>query len=290
MLQQFDDLVSTAAKTSTSPVRPWITLNSTGGDVATALMLGRKLRQSEAIADTGFGDVCYSACVFLLAGAVDRGIGIGGKIGLHRPYFVDSASSSLSVADIRYKKMMTEVQSYLREMNMPERLFQIMESTPPDEVNILSNQEKKDLWFGSKDPAYAEAEIAWEASIYGLSSLEFRQRSARLDAQCGSIEHTPQSLQNNVASLCRQVSNSAKMVTACETKYWADYVKNENACRARWTSAVMWGVTEKKSKEIDDQVTARCRKEGYDSAAWYACKAFVGADMKQLPEGFIPLD
>ncbi len=48
------------------------TLNSSGGNVETALDLGRYLRSRSAIATMHQGERCVSACVYLLAGASFR--------------------------------------------------------------------------------------------------------------------------------------------------------------------------------------------------------------------------
>jgi hypothetical protein len=60
-------------------------INSRGGDVAAAMAIGRMLRKENAW--LGVNGVCISACVLILAGAVDRQIGKSDAVGIHRPYF-----------------------------------------------------------------------------------------------------------------------------------------------------------------------------------------------------------
>jgi len=60
-------------------------INSGGGSIDAAIAIGRLLRNERASLDvTG---VCFSACVLVLAGAVERNVGDANKVGIHRPYF-----------------------------------------------------------------------------------------------------------------------------------------------------------------------------------------------------------
>jgi hypothetical protein len=112
---------------------PWVTISSLGGDVKAAMQIGRDLRRTEGKL-TSRGP-CYSACVLIASGAVGR-YAVG--IGIHRPYFADATTASLEEADLRYKKLMSDVRAYLHEMNMPDEIIQIMQSVGPDEIRKLS--------------------------------------------------------------------------------------------------------------------------------------------------------
>src|ERR1700690_3126536 len=58
-------------------------IDSPGGDVLAAIDIGRLMRKSHATVAINNNDKCYSACVFVLAVAVDRVV--GGAVGIHRP-------------------------------------------------------------------------------------------------------------------------------------------------------------------------------------------------------------
>jgi hypothetical protein len=122
---------------------------------------------------------CYSACALVVAGAVERGVT---QIGLHRPYFSDSSTPSLEAADQRYKEMMSEVRAYLHEMNMPDEVFQIMQSIGPNELKKISNEEARRLTLIGTDPAFEEAEFAASARRYGITSAEYRERRSTFNA------------------------------------------------------------------------------------------------------------
>lgn len=60
-------------------------INSPGGDIAAAMAIGRMFREERAWLHVN--GVCISACVLILAGAVDRSTNFG-RVGIHRPYFL----------------------------------------------------------------------------------------------------------------------------------------------------------------------------------------------------------
>jgi hypothetical protein len=59
-------------------------INSQGGDVNAAIAIGRMFRKERAHLQVNENSVCISACVLILAGAVERPV--SGAIGIHRPY------------------------------------------------------------------------------------------------------------------------------------------------------------------------------------------------------------
>src|SRR5262249_4738049 len=139
MLMPFDDK---EAQQTGKHISPIVTIASPGGDVEAAMRIGRDLRRTE-------GDVismgpCYSACVLIAAGAVER---TAFAIGIHRPYFADATTANFAEADARYKKLMSDVREYLHEMNMPDEVFQIMQEVAPNELRTLSLKDMRRLGF-----------------------------------------------------------------------------------------------------------------------------------------------
>ncbi|HRF90318.1 MAG TPA: hypothetical protein PLF65_05925, partial [Desulfobacter postgatei] len=47
-------------------------LNSEGGDVATAMAIGRRVRQAQIVTGVHERSICASACILILAGGVSR--------------------------------------------------------------------------------------------------------------------------------------------------------------------------------------------------------------------------
>jgi ATP-dependent protease ClpP protease subunit len=100
-------------------------LNSPGGSVAAAMAIGRILRKERLEVIVPFDGECYSACVLVFAGAVWRMN--AGKLGIHRPY-LEVSRQEMSAENVResYQRMLQEIRSYFREMNVSEQLADAM--------------------------------------------------------------------------------------------------------------------------------------------------------------------
>lgn len=166
-----------------------IFLDSPGGDVNTAIEIGRVFRKWHAYAQVNDEAICASACVLMLVGAVDRGV--QGKIGLHRPFSDISAHSSEDAAR-RYREIRDRVKSYLEEMNIPDRLLDSMNSTGPQNVRWLSGykdqRELEELWIEAKDPVFEDMQLSRKALELGISKKELIGRVQRARNICYELK------------------------------------------------------------------------------------------------------
>jgi hypothetical protein len=160
-----------------------IVLRSTGGNVDVAMRIGRLLRSRKARAGLFLDDVCYSACVLVLMGAVDRYV--FGRIGVHRPYFSDFGDNrSADDVSALYKRMRAAVNAYADEMNVNRSLIDVMFSIEPAAMRILSDAEVAFYGLDRKDPVYAEFEVMEGARIYMVSPTEYRRRQKLIETKC----------------------------------------------------------------------------------------------------------
>ena len=175
-------VLTSESKRTGKPISLYMIIDSAGGDVRAAMAIGRLMRATESvlIGVAPPAGRCDSACALVAAGAVGRSVWVG----LHRPYFVDSSTANVGSADQRYKRMMLDVRNYLSEMNMPDEVFQLMQSTSPSEIRRLTSDELNRLGFMGDDPAYEESQIAKKAREYGLTSAEYRERIALVERLC----------------------------------------------------------------------------------------------------------
>jgi len=118
-----------------------ILLHSPGGSVTDALDLGRLLRGLQASVAVVAGDVCLSACPYILAGGADRAVDPDGSVGVHQHYFGENSvqPAFMAVEDIQRGQGM--VMAYLDEMGIDPRIMQKALVTPPDEIYILLPEE-----------------------------------------------------------------------------------------------------------------------------------------------------
>lgn len=245
----FRSLLESEAHRSGMPIKPLVEISSMGGDVQAAMQIGRDIRRTEGAVLSG-EHPCYSACVLVAAGGVQR---LVSDVGIHRPYFADSSTSNLAEADARYKRLMAEVRAYIGEMNMSEEIFHIMETIAPEELKRLDSADVRRLGFMGSDPAFDEVQIAEKARAYHLSSATYRQRLAQIESVCGKPGE---------ASSVEEMSRRER-------------------CAGQTMDAVMWGVDPATLAQIDAKITERCSKFSPPSSPWAECSGDVGFAVKQ---------
>jgi hypothetical protein len=164
---------------------PTFLLNSEGGDIQSALQIGRLVRKQEGIVNVNAGFKCLSSCVLILAGGVWRNIDEEAKIGIHRPYFED-LPDTLSLAEIRKRRdeITKDIEQYLKDMDISPRILELMLSIPPEKMLFLSKTEMQSLGFGEFDATYDEKIVASRAKFHFITSVEYRRRSSKIESHC----------------------------------------------------------------------------------------------------------
>jgi hypothetical protein len=184
-------------KTDFSGVGDEVSLDSNGGSVTAAMAIGRLFRNNDV--SVGVTGNCYSACVFILAGAVGRGY--VGKVGIHRPYF-DTSPDDVSSGEVkeRYAKMLAEMRAYFREMNVSQDLVDVMLQIEPHKVHLLFDgiENYIDLskayrtleryGLTSWDPVFEEIRDLRVAKSYNLDRREYLRRTAIADSACRDFD------------------------------------------------------------------------------------------------------
>ena len=188
---------STDAPCDSGNIVVW--LDSSGGDPNTAIEMGRLLRKNEAHVVVERSKRCLSSCVLLFAGGVIR-IADEGQIGIHRPYF-RNLPVGLSTAEIRNRreKLNAEILEYFREIDVSPALLERMLGIAPERIEFLTYADFEKYRLSFEDTTYNEKKTAKEAYEFGLSSQEYRVRSARVENECLSFALTD----NYKWSVCR---------------------------------------------------------------------------------------
>ncbi|WP_373029729.1 hypothetical protein [Sulfitobacter sp.] len=127
-----------------------VILNSPGGSVQDALLLGRYLRDADLTTALRSGDVCYSACPYLLAAGTRRTIPDDASVGVHQHYFGESTLLPAFVAVEDIQRGQGEVMRYLDDMGIDPLVMQHALVTPPDEIYVLLPQELERYRFVEK--------------------------------------------------------------------------------------------------------------------------------------------
>jgi len=127
------------------PQASQVMLDSSGGSVSDALAIGRTIRSASYTTRIGDGAVCLSACPYILAGGTLRQVADGGIVGVHQHYFGKNTilPAFMAVADVQ--RAQASVMDYLVQMGVDLRLMPLALRTPPEDINILTMDQMRDL-------------------------------------------------------------------------------------------------------------------------------------------------
>ena len=172
-----------------------LNITSNGGEIAAAIAIGRQLRARDAMVNVL--DQCHSSCVLIYSAGVERknpaeSARLRGDqsppstgIGIHQFYFlhVSPNATSEEITAARNKQK-NQIRAYLSDMNVSAQLLDAMEAIPPERMRILKTSELHQYGLGPVDPVFDEKRVAREASLYKLTSAEFRKREAAAKRHC----------------------------------------------------------------------------------------------------------
>ena len=116
-------------------------LQSPGGSVRDALILGRILRDQDIGTRVLNGEFCFSACPYIFAGGTTREAEPDAAIGVHQHYFGESTILPAFVAVEDIQRGQGEVMTYLNEMGVDPLIMQHALTTPSDEIYVLLPEE-----------------------------------------------------------------------------------------------------------------------------------------------------
>ncbi len=229
-------------------------LNSPGGDIYAAMEVGRIMRKARATCVISPASKCVSACVLVLAGAADRLV--EGEVGIHRPYSTYVGKRDYQITEREYRKTEAAISSYLKEMNVPQQLFEAMVRVPPEQTRVLTGEEIAAFGLARTDPVEEEVRDSFWASRYGLSKPEYLSRKAAVDKAC-----PPQHFPSAKRPPKRSVFNPFEEQEPFNTAEWY-------ACRQAFLFGVPTPVYKARQKRVEELCsTYKGGSEGYGSCA-----------------------
>ena len=134
-------------------------LDSRGGDVEAALQLGDLLYTSRIQVNV---QRCYSACVFVLAGAVRRNYTSTSDVGIHAPFPADvSGTKSYEDVIVAENEIYTKLESYMQKYAVSKAIVDRMRTVPSSQILRLDSSELYILGLGPKNARYDD-EVRFE--------------------------------------------------------------------------------------------------------------------------------
>jgi len=155
---------------------------SDGGDIDAAMDVGRLLRRLGVFAVIDKYDQCMSACVFAFMGGERRSV--GGKLGIHRPFFPHT--QDLPDRQARFRYMQRILKDYVEEMDFPYSLYEAVMLVPPQTVKVLAEAELKNLYLDGISPSSEDLADAAAARHLNLTMAEYLKRKASTPA-CSAL-------------------------------------------------------------------------------------------------------
>jgi hypothetical protein len=157
-----------------------VTLNSIGGDVSTAINIGRLARKYDATTVIRQNEICYSSCALIFVAGVSR-VNLG-ALGLHRPY-LSSAHLNREMIEKQVPLMLSMIKNYLTEMGLTDTFYQQMVNTEPAKMVSYGVSDISSL-VPATDPVYEEVMIGFQARRYGITTSEVRRREKDVEDRC----------------------------------------------------------------------------------------------------------
>lgn len=166
------------------PIGVAVKLNSQGGNLETAMKIGRFIRNTKWYVQIFLNQdaICASSCVFILAGAERRNV--QGKVVIHRPYLDNDNATTAAKQKVNYKKIEKMVKAYFEEMNVPLSLYDEMLAISTDTGRVLTDSELSKFNLTGLDLYEEEATKASETKELGITKTELNKRYNRLNWLC----------------------------------------------------------------------------------------------------------
>lgn len=175
-------------------------LDSPGGDVNASMSIGSALRDLDSLVHVDEGATCASSCVLVLAGAGRRYVDINSRVGIHRPYRIDSESSTPENEKRKYLELGKIVETYLDSMNVNNKLYSDMLRISPKDIKYLTKDELVAYGIWNDDPYIEEADAMRKAVKNKISRRELVKREALADQRCQGYDP------NNGAEVVKKIT------------------------------------------------------------------------------------
>jgi len=185
-------------------------LGSPGGDVGSAMAMGKELRRVGFDAYVPADMQCMSSCIYLLAAGKNKTV--MGPVGIHRPYFTETAN----VAE-QYKLLIDESRAYFARLNIPERLADDMFSTPPSDMRILTATELRSYRLDQPDIVDDEIKQLEMAREFGVERSTMVQFNADINAMCTRFKGDALSMRDCMCDVSQSYPEPMQKV-ACSTR------------------------------------------------------------------------
>ena len=158
-------------------------IDSSGG------MVEDGIRAGDVIADSGWtiwvreGDMCHSACVFVLAAGDNRLI--SGPVGIHRIIRLQSQATTRAELDAELRGVHDNIKAYFSRNGVDVAVADMMMTVPSRALRLLTPEELRTYGLSGPNPAQEDLERIQLARRCGLDFVHRKEAFVRaFERQC----------------------------------------------------------------------------------------------------------
>jgi hypothetical protein len=142
-----------------------LSTDAPSGPPSSIAKFGESLIHGNDLVNPKANYLCTSACFFVYVSGIYRNLNWVGRLGVHRPTQIESVARTQSDEEASKSTWITHetVKNYLKEMDVPDKYIDLVFSTTPSEIRLITQDEfESDLrgfipelrdWVGAKcDP------------------------------------------------------------------------------------------------------------------------------------------
>lgn len=128
----------------------FVALQSPGGLVEEALIIGEEIRERELITVLPGNSYCYSACPYIMAGGTERIFSAYSLLGVHQHYFSQNPIIPVFFAVQSIQEGQAKTFRHLKKMGINTDIMEHILSTPPREIYVLNTEELEKFNFATE--------------------------------------------------------------------------------------------------------------------------------------------
>ena len=132
----------------------YVALNSPGGTVSEAILLGEEIRMRKLTTLLSSGAFCFSSCPYVMAGGVKRVFSEHSLLGVHQHYYEDNFYLPIFFAVKSVQSGQALTFQHLKKMGINTDVMEHILSTPPDEIYIFTARELSKYQFSTEIKLY----------------------------------------------------------------------------------------------------------------------------------------
>lgn len=162
-------------------------LDSTGGQVEDAIRAGDAIGDAHWTIWVREGDVCHSACVFILAAGDNRLV--SGPVGIHRIIRLHSDATTRSELDEELGVVHDRIKAYFARNGADVALADMMMTIPSRDLRLLTPDELRQFGLSGSNPVHEDLERIRLVRECGEDFVHRREAFLRaFETQCARRE------------------------------------------------------------------------------------------------------